>query len=273
MLALVMFLFVVLFSLVAVKLGTLALEATGLSKDISAFQAQSAFSGVGFTTSEAETVVNHPVRRKILRILMLVGSAGLTTAIATLIVTFVNVQQTRMLFGYKINNIAFMLFVLVFGVLVIFGLFSSKTFENFMRWFLAKPLRFLKAKVELYDYEKILGLSKGYTIGSFEVPKNHWMVKKTIRDLNLEKEGVIILGVYRLVDGKEEYLGVPSQDFKIHYKDKMMVYCREDILANLAKREKGVKGAEKRKEAEQVQKKEKIVKKFVEEKLMKAKKT
>ena len=265
-----MFLFVILFSLVAVKLGTLALEATGLSKDISAFQAQSAFSGVGFTTSEAETVVNHPIRRKILRILMLVGSAGLTTAIATLIVTFVNVDQTRIFFGYKINYTAFLFFSLVIGVLLIFAVFSSKIFENLMKWILAKPLKLLKKRVELYDYEKILGLSKGYTIGSFEVPKNHWMVKKTIKDLSLEKEGVIVLGVYRDVDGKEEYLGVPSQDFEIHYKDKMMVFCKEDILKNLAKREKGAKGAEKRKEAEEVQKEEKIVKKFVEEKLKKS---
>ncbi|MGM5488143.1 MAG: hypothetical protein ACQESG_04300 [Nanobdellota archaeon] len=46
----VSFLIVILFSLIVIKIGAIALEATGLSKDIAQFQAQSAFSGVGFTT-------------------------------------------------------------------------------------------------------------------------------------------------------------------------------------------------------------------------------
>ena len=36
--------------------------ATGTSSELARFQARSAFTGVGFTTSEAESVVLHPVR-------------------------------------------------------------------------------------------------------------------------------------------------------------------------------------------------------------------
>ena len=38
----------------AVRAGTLALVRTGLSRESASFQAQSAFMGVGFTTSESE---------------------------------------------------------------------------------------------------------------------------------------------------------------------------------------------------------------------------
>ncbi|MBW2980132.1 TrkA C-terminal domain-containing protein [Candidatus Woesearchaeota archaeon] len=270
MLALITFLAIVFFSIISVKIGTIALETTGLSRDIAAFQAQSAFSGVGFTTSESETVMSNPIRRKILRFMMLVGSAGLTTAVATLIITFVNVSPTRMVFGREINNIAFNIGLLVGGLFLILFIFTRRWFDDAAKRILARPLRRLKSKVQLYDYEKILGLSRGYTIGSFEVPKHHWMVNKTIKDLELEKEGVIVLGVYREVKDIEQYLGIPSLDFKIHNKDKIMVYCSEGRLVNLAKREKGAKGAVERKEAIEDHKKVNKAKKVYEQRLMEA---
>ena len=270
MLALITFLAVVFFSIVAVKLGTIALETTGLSRDIAAFQAQSAFSGVGFTTSESETVMTNPIRRKILRFMMLVGSAGLTTAVATLIITFVNTAPTRAILGKEINSTIFNVTLLLVGLGLILTIFTRRWFDDAMKWLLAKPLSHLKSKIRLYDYEKILGLSEGYTIGSFEVPKHHWMVNKTIRDLEMEKEGVIILGVNRDIKDKEQYLGIPSQDFKIHNKDKIMVYCSEEKLVNLAKREKGAKGTKKRQEAVKEHKEMNIVKKVYEHKLTKA---
>ena len=61
--ALVAFGIVIMIALGAVRMGTLALQRTGLSREAATFQAQSAFMGVGFTTSESESLVNHPVRR------------------------------------------------------------------------------------------------------------------------------------------------------------------------------------------------------------------
>jgi len=50
------------------------------------------FTGVGFTTSESEKVVSHPVRRRILLMLMLLGNAGIVTAVSSLIVSFVDIK-------------------------------------------------------------------------------------------------------------------------------------------------------------------------------------
>src|SRR4051794_6231831 len=80
--------FVVLVSLLITRVGTIALTLTGMSTESARFQARSAFFGVGFTTMEAESVVNHPVRRRIVLWLILLGNAGVISVIATLMISF-----------------------------------------------------------------------------------------------------------------------------------------------------------------------------------------
>jgi precorrin-6B methylase 1 len=73
MLAIFSLLFIITLSVVIVRIGAVALELTGLSPEISSFQAQSAFSGVGFTTRESEAIVTHPARRRIIRTIIMLG--------------------------------------------------------------------------------------------------------------------------------------------------------------------------------------------------------
>ncbi len=88
MLAIATVLAALLVSLVVTRVATVALMLTGLSKESSRFQARSAFTGVGFTTKEAENVVAHPVRRRVVLLLMLLGNAGLVTIVASLFISF-----------------------------------------------------------------------------------------------------------------------------------------------------------------------------------------
>ena len=53
---------------------------TGLAQNVATFQCISALSGTGFTTSESEKIVNYPVRRRILIVLMLFGNSGFARA-------------------------------------------------------------------------------------------------------------------------------------------------------------------------------------------------
>jgi len=69
------FLTVLALSLVLTRVATVALTMTGLSQEVDKFQARSAFTGTGFTTKEAENVVNHPVLRRIIAMLMIIRSA------------------------------------------------------------------------------------------------------------------------------------------------------------------------------------------------------
>ena len=68
----------------------MALTMTGLSRDLAKFQARSAFYRSGASPpNEAEKVVAHPVRRRILMLLLLLGNAGIVTSISSLVLTFV----------------------------------------------------------------------------------------------------------------------------------------------------------------------------------------
>lgn len=88
MIAVATLLVVVFVSLIATRVATIALIATGLSRPLARFQARSAFTGVGFTTNEAERVVHHPARRRIISTLMLLGNAGIAAVVASVVLTF-----------------------------------------------------------------------------------------------------------------------------------------------------------------------------------------
>lgn len=55
---------------------------------VAAFQSQSAFIGVGFTTLESEEIMDNPVRRRIIRALMVLGFGAITSTLGTVMVTF-----------------------------------------------------------------------------------------------------------------------------------------------------------------------------------------
>ena len=76
MIAIISLLVILTFSILIIRIASIAPAHTDLSKQAARFQARSAFTGVGFTTNKSEKVVNHPVRRRILLIPKLVSEEG-----------------------------------------------------------------------------------------------------------------------------------------------------------------------------------------------------
>ena len=75
------------------KVAAVALGITGLDQPTADFQALSALTGTGFTTREAESVMIHPMRRRIISLLMIIGNAGTVAVIAGLIFSFVTITS------------------------------------------------------------------------------------------------------------------------------------------------------------------------------------
>jgi len=69
--------------------GSIALEATGMERRKARFQAMSALTGTGFSTREAEEVVNHPRRRLIAGWMMFLGSVGIILFLLIIVVIIV----------------------------------------------------------------------------------------------------------------------------------------------------------------------------------------
>lgn len=81
---------IVLIIMAIVKLGSIAFQLTGMEPKMAMFQSLSAFTNTGFTTSAAETVVQHRKRRMIATVLIILGYIGIVGVIVTLIRSFAN---------------------------------------------------------------------------------------------------------------------------------------------------------------------------------------
>lgn len=73
-----------------VRVASVALKLTGLPEQNARFQAMSALTGTGFTTTEAEMIVNYPIRRNIISWLMIFGNLGVVSVLSTLMISFVH---------------------------------------------------------------------------------------------------------------------------------------------------------------------------------------
>jgi hypothetical protein len=217
-------------SLVLTRIATIALSLTGLSWETSRFQARSALTGTGFTTSETEKVVNHPVRRRIILILMVLRSAGLMTIIISLIFSFATVAEE--------SDILYRLLGL-FGGVVILGLLSRSRFVDRALNKLIRKALSLWTTLEVRDYESLLKLSKEYTVTELNINEDDWLNGKRIKECKINDEGINVLGIYR-EDGR--YVGIPERDTKIYGGDTLILYAKQNTLENLDKRVKGTSG-------------------------------
>ena len=217
-------------SLVITRLATTALTLTGLSTEAARFQARSAFTGTGFTTREAEQVVNHPVRRKINMLLMIVRSAGLVTIIISLMLSFVTP-------GGEDGRLMRLCWLLA-GVAVLWAIASSNKINQYMtkvmEWALQKW-----TDLDTRDYAGLLKLSGEYSVMNLQIRENDWLCNQPLRETNLREEGVIVLGITRS-DGS--YVGVPRPETELEEGDTLVVYGRSRALQELDTRNAGSAG-------------------------------
>lgn len=231
------FLTVLGLSLIITRLATIALKLTGLSQEVARFQGRSAFTGTGFTTSEAEKIVTHPVRRKIIMWLMIIRSAGLITIIISLILSFVAT-------GTEISRLYRLLWLLG-GVLVLWGLANCNAVDRCVNPFIEWALR-RWTDVDTRDYANLLNLSGEYSVMEIQVQEGEWMADKTLQKMSLVDEGVLLLGINR---EQGEYVGVPRGNTKIYAGDTLILYGRTNALRKLDKRRADLTGEYARQEA------------------------
>jgi K+/H+ antiporter YhaU regulatory subunit KhtT len=218
------FLTVLGLSLFITRLATIALTYTGLSWEAARFQARSAFTGTGFTTSEAERVVDHPVRRRIIMLLMIARSAGVVSIIISLILSFGGYQS-------DLGRLYRLLWI-IGGVAVLLAAAKSdlidRTLSRTIRWALKKW-----TALDVHDYTSLLKLSGEYMVTEIHVRKGDWLVGRTLSECRLPQEGMIVLGIYRVDD---DYIGIPRGETEIYANDTLVIYGRSKTLRELEQR-------------------------------------
>lgn len=212
------------------RIGAMALMLTGMSKEASIFQSRSAFTGVGFTTRESEEVVAHPVRRRIVMLLMLLGNLGVATVVAALMLSFTSTAASGQWWW------RFLLLIVGLAVLCLVG--RSRILERQLNRIIAWSLR-KWGHLEIRDYVSLLQLQDGFTVSELVVEKNDWLANKTLIQLRLPKEGVMVLGIRRK-DGR--YLATPTGDTVVLPEDSLTLYGHINKIKELDQRYLGRKG-------------------------------
>lgn len=223
--AILSLLIVVAITMLITRLASMALVLTGMSAEAARFQARSALAGVGFTTREAEQVVNHPVRRRIIMLLMMTGSISVPTVIAALGVSLFTTLQREQWWWPAL--------ALAVGLLVLFAFARSRWIEThlnrLMGWALVRW-----TNLDVRDYVSLLQLQNGFAVTEMIVDPGDWLDGRTLQNANLSHEGILVLGIQR--EGGE-YIGTPGAMDVIQAGDTLVLYGQIDRLKELDQRD------------------------------------
>lgn len=223
---------VILMSLMVVRIATMALVLTGISHQLAQFQARSAFTGAGFTTSESDKVTQHPVRRKIIMMLMLLGNAGIVTAMSSLMLSFINTRDENSM------NVWMNFGILGLGLMILWFVSRSQWVDhrlnNLVEWALRRW-----TDLEVADYQSLLHLGHGFMVIEMVVEETDWLVERDLAGLRLSEEGVLVLGIER---PGADYIGIPRGHTRLQAGDTVILYGQRDVLMNLDERRAGSRG-------------------------------
>lgn len=209
----------ILVSFIVVRIGGFALQLTGIEPEVATFQALSAFTGTGFTTREAERVVGHRTRRRIVTILIILGNAGLITIIATLVASFTQVS------GY---DWFFIRLAIIVGS--IFGLYQliirSGVGNRILHW-VQRPLmkRILRQAPAV---EEIFHIERDWSISLVMIGEKSKNIGLPLGDVTAGGD-IEILGI----DRYDAHLPKPSSEEKIMAGDRLLVYANRESVKRL----------------------------------------
>lgn len=223
----VLLLVVAALSLLITRVATIALTETGLARPTARFQARSALTGVGFTTTESEAVVAHPVRRRIIMALMLTGSVGLATAVAGLLAGLMRSGGA--------GDVLLRGLLLAGGLLGIYALSLSARVDRHLSRIIGRRFTDLDTR----DYAALLHVSGSYAVSELFAPPDGWLAGRALGELRIRDEGVLVLGIIR---SDKSYVGVPDRTTTIEPGDTLVVYGDRDRIARISERAGGHDG-------------------------------
>lgn len=220
---------VVALGMLVTRIATVALVLTGMAEDAARFQARSALTGTGFTTTEAEAVVRDPARRQIVMMLMLASGAGAVSGVGALILGFAGVESASAGIERAL--------VLVTALAGLIWLSRRESVDRVLRRVIERFLR-RWTSIDVRDYAELLHVSRDWRIAQVAVAPGTWLVAGPLDDLRLPDEGVVVLGVER--DG--DWIGAPGRNVQLHPGDIVVLYGKRGVLNDLKERDAGPTG-------------------------------
>lgn len=200
-------------SFLVVRVGAVALELTGMPWDRAKFQALSSFSNAGFTTRESEMITGHPLRRRIVTYLIVLGNAGLVTAIGSFASSVIHQDLLDSLLN---------LGIIAGGILILIAVFRSPRLSGRLRTAIERRLVDKYGLTEAASVEEILYLQEGYGLTRLQVPDDSPVVGRTLQELRLKRHEITVIAIER----GTEFIAVPTGEDTLEAGDHLIVYGR-----------------------------------------------
>ena len=214
-------LFVVLtLSVMVIRTAAVALRITGLPEEVARFQARSAFTGAGFTTSESEAILRHPVRRRIVSILMVVGNLGFVSVMATIVVSLIASGEAE---GGILGQLLWLAGVLLVLWFVALNPLADRIICGAIGKILASSQGFGGRRPA-----RLLQLPQGRSVAQLLAHPDSGLPGKPLG--TLAAGGAVVLGVLR-DDGS--FLDLPDAAEEIRLADEIFVYGEAAAVAAL----------------------------------------
>lgn len=193
---------------------------TGLSEEKARFQVISILTGTGFTTKESELITNHPTRRRLAQVIMILGYIGT----ATLISFVVNIITSNL----EITD--FIVIVLLFFVFI-YIIKNPRIIFRFDHFIETIVIRNKLVEVSKSSVYKLLNKNKGYGIYNILVENSSFLVNKTLSDSGLKQNNILVLNV----DKGDRLINFPDANYLIKQGDNLLIYGNTENIINLFK--------------------------------------
>jgi len=214
-------------AVIIVRIGAVALEMSGMDREVSRFQALSAFTCTGFTTREAEDVVRHPERRRVVSTLILMGYASIVTLSAGLLQTLLSGVAGEQPWAVVRNLALVVLAAVLFYQFIVWPRLAARI-DRSIRAGLRGGLGLAPARVE-----ELLTAAEGWAIIRFEVPEDCRFAHRTLAQSRLRDQGMLVLAIER----GERLIPSPGAASVVLPGDTLLTYGRLETMETLARRD------------------------------------
>jgi hypothetical protein len=150
--------------------------------------------------------------------------------VSSIILSFMNLDQS--------DTLTERIIILIAGLSLLIFLVSSRWIDRRLSKLISWALK-RYTHIDIQDYSSLLHLARDYRVTELFVEPNDWLAEKSLKDLNLPAEGVLVLGITR-VDGA--FIGTPQADTTILPHDNLILYGRASLLENIDRRPSGKRG-------------------------------
>lgn len=208
--------FVVLF-LIVWEVLTIIFSITGMEQHKARFQVLVMLTAIGYSSKESESIIQHPIRRKIAMFCMLYAYINNLCILMILI----NMQKS----SFDLVIICLTLLLMLILIIIIRNI---QIIESKIKYWFMKTQLFSTNKSNIY---RLLSKNNKYGLYNIYVGDKFKFINQTLECSPLKSMGIQVLNIDK--GHKVEF--APTADYKIELGDCLLVYCNMNKIKNCFK--------------------------------------